>query len=216
MQLGISHCRYHSGGIGVALPVSTHHHAVLTITISAGKYLVSTVWIDLHHQECRTPAQQRMTRGEGLVGIELPFIFWRQGMLIKADEGSRAAIKGLWILTDTVAGGGTLEQHLIDLRCILLADLQAEGLFKLLQDGSQTIDSITLGLISTFLILTHLLAPEVSAHVIGESHRSAVWRTRHEKSHVGHLVGGEIGIDGLCFLCIRTCCCHHDGCNHYK
>ena len=104
------------------------------------------------------------------MGIEFFFEFRCQGVFIKKNKWSCASIACLRQRTDTVAGGRTFKQHLINLRCILLADLHAEGFFKLLQDGRQSIDGVALSLGSPLRILTHLLAPEITVHIVGESH----------------------------------------------
>ena len=133
--------------------MSAQHDTVFAVAVSSGKYLVGTVWVDLHHQESRTPAEQRMTGRERLMRIEFFLQFRHQRVLVEADERSRAAIAGLGQRADTVASSCSFEQHLVNLRRVLLRNLHAESLFKLCEDGCQSIYGVAGGLCSTLGVL---------------------------------------------------------------
>ena len=135
-----------------------------------------------------------MAGGVGAVLPQTLLFIGCQRRLVEHHEGATTHILTLGDGADTVARGRSLEQYLIDLRSLLLADLHAKGLFKLGQDGGQAIDGIALCLGCTLGILTHLLAPVVAGHVIHEGHRCAVGRPGQEFHHVGHLTRGEICI----------------------
>ena len=129
-------------------------------------------------------------------------------MFTEKRIGACATVFGLWQRADAVTGGGTFEQHLVDLWGVLFGDLQTESLFIFRENRGETIDGIAFGLFSACFILAHLLAPVVTGHIVGKARGVVGGRTRQELQHVGHLCRCEIRIDFFIILCLGDAHCH--------